>query len=548
MAKFDTISCMNFSSGSPERSEGITRREFVFGCVPAGLIAFESYVNGSWLTGISQVLVKMPAPSALSAGNTADHEFDVSREERDLNSEIIAYRQKLGFHGLPAEVTWTIESNKQWDKAPEAFEINTQEKNRSYGMMVEYITREILGDNATRIVKSAAYNSADPTVVGFENHNQTMQIPDSAHQIFDLPGFTVYILHEIIGHGTDPALGATPIYPPQLIAAIEHGKWRALSQAFSVEGQFLNHPKDMMYPVLKRKIGSTVGQSMVGKKENELTDSNGVEILHEEISKLAATRGRSLETIKYTKKVCSDLGERLVTLLRAGKFSFKGELEKAYTDAVEEACIEVYAEMVKYAICYPEKIGHNPDIIGGVTEIISAIRGKPVDLESLRQNITTIRSDILERYQAEAALVTNAIAPVNVPALSPGEIEKMKRDREELDRQEKAYRLFTTEGILPDNFSISDEQRSILQTYAKFYSLIIQRYPALNNEFELEYNRYNASFDPDLHMWETQKIEKALKPSIVREIIKNPGKFPETYVLIEQNRDILRRFINSPSF
>jgi hypothetical protein len=91
-----------------------------------------------------------------------------------------------------------------------------------------------------------------------------------------------------------------------MLIKVEHGKWKALSQMFSVEGQFLNHPGDLMYPLIKKRVGETVGYWYVaGQDFFNIFDEGSMSLVNSELEGVAKRRERKLQDVKFNKSACT---------------------------------------------------------------------------------------------------------------------------------------------------------------------------------------------------------------------------------------------------
>lgn len=468
----------------------------------------------------------------------------LSPEAKRMMSEITTFRESLGLDGLPAEVQPGLLKKELWLSNPDNYIDALPEKNKSYSLRIFEVIQILFGTNATRNIKGSKPDQQHPYGMSFDRGSRFCNVSDSVHDIHIKDQFTDFVLHEACGHGSDPAVGAS--YPPETLIRVEHGKWRALSQALSIPDQFLNHPDDLMSPMLRRSIGEAVGRFITGDQSNPMVDNQSVATVEQEVSEIARSRGKDVNSLKFNKRVCKEIGESLITLLREGKIGFVGELKKTYQDKLENACVEIYAEMVKYALVYPDKIQNNTHVIGGITEVISAVQGKSLeDMVALRNAIAKPSEEVLKRNGAEKAMILPATSPSSAPTLSPEEQEKARKQQEDFERGERAFQSFVENGTIPEAIVISDNQRETIQKFATLYSKIIQKYPTLKDTFAQE---YDENFDPELHIWEIREIEFAMDSGFVRDLTGSQSISDQMIVDMTNKNTILERFVNSSAF
>lgn len=481
-------------------------------------------------------------------------ELNMSPEMRQQLSEVITFRRSLGLEGLPLEIKEGMLRKDVWDQPPEKYVNSVPEKNISYSMRVFEIISKLFGDNATRNIKGCKIDQQYPFGLSFDLNTRCCNIADSIHEI-SLTDFTDYVLHEAIGHGSDPAVGA--IYPPEILAQVEHGKWQALSQAFSVPEQFFNHPGDAMLPLLKKSIGETVGRFMTGDKKVDIINPDNIDVLYTRLAKVAQKKGKDISNLKYNKATCKEVGDAIITLQRKGRISLTGDLKKTYQDTMEEACIEIYAEMFKYALIYPDKIQNNREIMGGIIEIISAIGGKSA-LTGLRVTLQNPHPEIQDRHTAEVNMLTPVVTapvdpsetePIRVltpsPTLSPEDLQTAVDQQKNFEKLQLAFQNFANFGTIPPTLVLSENQTQAVQKFGRLYARVLTRYPVLKDTFA---QQYNEEFDPEMHIWEIHEIEAAMDSGFVRDLTSSANISDQTLENINQRAAVLEKFVNSTNF
>lgn len=482
--------------------------------------------------------------------------MSLSAEGQKKLAEVAAFRKSLGLADLPVEVTVGLSNPEHWDKNKISFNNSLPAVNQSYGERIREIVDGLFGENGFRNIAGVKRDQEHPKGMSFDPNSRLCNVSDTIHETPIGDQFNNYVLHEACGHGTDPAVGAK--YPPEILAEVEHGKWRALSQCLSIPDQFLNHPSDSMFPLLKKYVGGAIALFMTGKDRRLISDSSSIPVIQEEIARIAEKRGKNIRTLKYNKAVCKEVGEVVMEMCRKGKIKFSGELKKVYQETMEIVCSETYAEMVKYALMYPDKIMSNRDVIEGIAEVIRAIRNDGSSSD-VRQVLSTPSPDVLYRNEQEKkALIALQSpeattpgqpppeSPILAPAeLSPEEIAKVKIEQEIFEKAENDFATFSTTGLWPQSLTVDASQYETFQEFALSYSRVVNRYPMLKNTFA---QQYNESFDPDLHYWEIQEIESAMESGFVRNVLLSDRLSPEIMKEIASKRDILTKFTKSSAF
>ena len=506
-----------------QRQNGISRRDF---------IKLALCIGGSALVG-------MKIDWATEKGEL----IGLPEEEAKMLSEITSFRESLGLEGLPDEIQPVLRKQEQWSGSPADYVDALPEKNKSYSMRTFEVIQIVFGNNATRIVKGSKPHPQHPYGMSFDGGSRFCNISDSAHSIPLEKEFTDYALHEACGYGSDPAVGAS--YPSEILVRVEHGKWRALSQAFSVPDQFLNHSRDLMLPMVKRSVGEMVGRFMVGDQKTSIVDDKNITEVRNEVDRIAREIGENSNDIKYNKAVCKEIGERLIALLRCGEIRFEGDLKEEYQQRMEAACREIYAEMFKYGLLYQDKIQYNSDVISGITEVISAIADNS-NMSDIAESISKPSDEILKRNKAEKIMLSSTSPETSIaPTLSPEEQERAKKQQEVTEKNERSFQLFSKAKGLPMNLEISGDQRDIAQHFSTIYSRVINKYPALK---ETSTQRYNESFDPQMHIWEIREIEEAMDSGFVRSLSESPSISDEMIKDMKKRIEVLENFVASPAF
>ena len=235
----------------------------------------------------------------------------------------------------------------------------------------------------------------------------------------------------------------------------------------------------------------------------------------------------------------------MIALLRCGEIRFEGDLKEEYQQRMEAACREIYAEMFKYGLLYQDKIQYNSDVISGITEVISAIADNS-NMSDIAESISKPSDEILKRNKAEKIMLSSTSPETSIaPTLSPEEQERAKKQQEVTEKNERSFQLFSKAKGLPMNLEISGDQRDIAQHFSTIYSRVINKYPALK---ETSTQRYNESFDPQMHIWEIREIEEAMDSGFVRSLSESPSISDEMIKDMKKRIEVLENFVASPAF
>ncbi len=515
----------------------MSRRAFlkVFG-VTAG-------AAGAWVIS-SSIAQFLPEVHAYSIPKQIENS-DLSNESKKMMSEIIKFRVSLGLEGLPAEVIPGLLKKDVWKPEQEDFTNLLPEKNKSYGIRIDELTRILFGKNSRRLVKGVRQDPSSPYGITFDTNARECLLDEDIHRIPIEKDFTDFVLHEAAGHGSDPSLNL-PL-PPDILIKTEYGKWMALSQCLSIEGQFLNHPNDLMFPLLKTSIGEKIGRTITENLNiSGLMHEENTGIVNQEITKIARARGKSIEDLKFNKKACKEIGEVLISLLRSGQIKFTGSLKKVFTDGMEKVCVEIYAEMVKYAVMYPNLIGQNLNITMGIENVFSAIQERPVNIEVLRGLIKQPGKDVLDRYVLEKTfLAKRPNESADIQTLTEKQQERARQEQEDFQRRNKAFKDFLDRGHIPGSLDVHSDQIESVAKFAKLTSRIVNKYPMLK---DTHIQQYDNLFDPNLHIWEIKEIERAMDTGFIRDLTADSNVSNHDLTQIINNNKILEKFVNSEAF
>lgn len=470
--------------------------------------------------------------------------------------KIREYRIKLGLTPYPKTILESvIKGNTEWQFASDPFKNELPETLYSYGMLNEHLQNSAFGENAGRLVRRIQVNPNSPNEFSFLGSSTdrvcTIGYNTSIHP---LDSYGITALHEAIGHGSDPSDNSL-LYPLPLLIDVEKGRAQMLSQAFDIEGQFYNHPNDLMYPLLKRKMGELIAnRSYKGNLsevfEGEIAPSVAKNIIHAECE----TQGPGAEELKFNKRMCERLGELFIDHNRSGAIPFSPEVKKVYTTQLESSLKEIYAEMVRLTLMDASLVENNNDIINGLTTVLSAIQGKDIDLEKVRSAMSAIPQEVVDRREMEVEWVA-ALLPK--PPLHPEfgksigyddnpQFLRARQQNTNFVRQVDAFTQFVSEGKLPDGVKSSYASAVCLE-FAQARSAIEGVYPFLKT---VTNPSLDSQFDPNLHIWEIHEVEGALANSYVRSLLTKLAEkpFEIDVAAVSQKTKILNKFIESPAF
>lgn len=430
-----------------------------------------------------------------------------------LQKEIIDFRSGLGLDPLPAELSSPVViSDEMWNDLKNVFKNEVPLENLLYGRRVEEIIRLVFGKYYTNLIKGVRVDKEAPVSMTFDSrfNVRMMNIPEDVNELVDLESFIKYVLHECVGHGTDPGLPEMDfIYSYDVLLRVEHGKWKALSQAMKVEGKFLNDKGDLMYPVLKMKVGESVAK--------ELVDRGGA------------------GGVKYNKRKCIELGGYMMEGLRSGKTKLPVEQESAYKVGLERILVEIYAEMVKYAVLYPDQIGYNIPIMEGVGEIISSIRGEKISLDQLRRDLLKPNEKVITEVK-KGATQNKKEGVISDSGVILPELKNAIPDD---------YENLVSKGILPKKLYVSESGEEFLKEFSSLYRQMIRLYPVLKDYVPYE---YRTDFDPEnLNIWDIREIELAMDARFVRNILTEKIISKEIIDSLKVKAEVIKKYLGTKS-
>jgi hypothetical protein len=465
----------------------------------------------------------------------------------DLDQKIIDtahYRELFQLPSLPDELK--EEQNaapRDLEKFTTTFENNLPSFMSSYGERVKQLSSIIFGPLSEGIVRSVTMNPSLTSYASFEQETRELTLSRNIHTGHPIDnGFLDIFMHEVAGHGSDLRNTKGLFSAPDRIRGA-HGKSRALSQALLVEGQFLHHPGDQMLPKIQLGLAMSIGQKYVDKSIQDYIKS-GMDNLLNALDQKAKEKGIKKEDLRFTRRTCVELGSELFYNVLTKRIILTGELYDSYVNTVEGALDEIYAEMVRYSILYPEKIFYNREIIEGVTEELSTLYRKPIDLVELREKIIEVPDEILRKFNEENDFLKNQ-EKLNA-IMTPEQKEQMKQETKRLEQMDIDFEKLTTEATLPESFyEFSQEIIDTMQRYANALTKVYTMHPEIKTALTND-----LLFDPNLHVWDTMEIASAANPNRIWNCINDPHyEFEvEGMDVIHYNIEWLEWFIQSDAF
>ncbi len=531
-----------------ERRKGITRRDF--NRIAVLMITFHFATKGI-LNLIDRSTV--PTQTALPTVQPTK-EAEIPGELMALMGEIQDYRSVLKLPGLPRELGSedALNAALNYDRDAEFpdFSMELPEHERSFAMRTKDVLEKVFGKNFNRLIDSVTANG-QPGHQEFNSVSRNINLTVDLHEMYNLDtGFDGLVLHEG-QHGIHPALHKG-LYPLDQLVKVSHGIWRALSKTSAYEKNLYG---GLIFPSVKRQITEAIAKKFVEDINLQgQVDLRGYSHITSLLSEIAAKKSVKIEQLKFSKKVCAELGEKLFDLILSGEITLQGDLQSEWIRMMEGGLIEIIADMFEAAILDPEKIGHDADVIGGVEEMMSAIQGRKVTVGEIRELLKEIPAEVLVRHEGERAflypespMVQETViineTPYAVPTLTSDELTDIKEYQETQQGTQDIFNDFITYSELPVYYSetLTADQLNVMEEYGKAVSAVYARYPTI---FEAV-SGHNMSFDPELHIWETRDIAVATDPNVIWNLLSDPTLVPDYLDRIRSRTEVLVGFINN---
>ncbi len=471
-----------------------------------------------------------------SSTETENHEVE--------SSKILNERFKLGIKSVPPELSQynSSKAREDWNK-DRAFENDLPPSMKEISDDTENLLKIILGRNYSKMVRGiriwggTAYSPGDGKVL----------VP----QFFSLSNkyFVMLMLHEALGHGTDPAVFLAPEngfkYPPEIFYNLEIAKWQMLSQSWSVPGEYLNLPEDEIHKVVWATSGRAVVEKYYFDNKN-FSNLEGALKLKELMDQTASELNMAPDTIVYTKKFNYLLGQKIQIEMANGSEFF---IQNSYEDNLSGSLVEIFAEMIKWSLLPKSmlsddprglstatKTQNNPIIQAAVRSWLENIRGETVDLDNVRE-------DLYKYYLTLPPVIpppvpkVGSIAPTQsaTPMVSP----TLTHDQMNYQKAQEIKDQFLVGQKLPPT------QDTVLSTYLNLYLEIDRIYPRAGEEHG-DPERSILVFDPPtLNVWETEKITQAMRNSRLDNLFL---KIAKKEALLQIEKDELAKDIETLKF
>lgn len=497
-------------------------------------------------------------PSHKERSEISRQTFEESLEKipevwRQYYNSIMEYRQAIGLSSPPPEIIENIvDPSDNWEYEEREFK-NTLPKNiESYGLRVKEIIDATFAGYSDNLVTEVSVDESGPSNTAFYS-GKPRKVVISRERKDTLTENDELILHEAVGHGSDPTLSPR-LYPTDILLRVERGKWRMLSQSFSVDGQFFQHPGDLMFPSLKRDIGEQIAKSFRDNQlESTVANSDSYSVVSDILTEISNEEGKPLGELKFNKRISRLVGDKVLTALKNGEIKFGGDLNTLYENKLDEKLVEIYAEMMRMALAHPEDIQYNEEILTGCQEIFSAIQDAPVNLDIIREVLQNPSQEIRERYEFEEKIQpdtkrnSNIILNANPNNLPVQEETRIAFEQNKtIQTQQDTFQSFYSGGLVPNTIDSDTALYSIVKNYAFICSQVSKKYSGI----ETSSPWLDESFDPQLDIWDIHEIERAANPVYVKALIRTLEDNPQRVNVeeIKQKTDTLANFYTSPAF
>lgn len=324
---------------------------------------------------------------------------------------------------------------------------------------------------------------------------------------------------------------------------------------FDVKEQFLNHPGDMMKSFLARTMGKEIGFAFTKKAEQECLNWIGIAFLDDEIDKISKESGATKETVKFNKKNCKRIGMALINGQRTSGIMFRDLAQETYESSMQTVATEMYAEMIKYSLLYPDLIGNDSKIINGINLVFNTISNGLFNFQSAREILRKIdNSHIQERNDIEQEIINNPLEQeINV---EQSDVEKDQaiinekveiiEDLQVVKDNKLSYEECTTSGELQGSERFDSDNLELAKKYMRTVKQIVATYPILMRGFA---SHLDEIFDPYLHIWEIEKIESAMESGFISKLLFDEIDDQQQISKdLTEKTQVLVDFINSEAF
>ena len=262
----------------------------------------------------------------------------------------------------------------------------------------------LLGSSLEKILRRIR-KGEDDTFFGFTMEEGYLNIPPKQETLekMNRADLVDVVIHEVGGHGVDPdGLNVQESLTPLQILKMSSLKWRALSYADRIPNLFENHPQDtsgIKLDEFKIKLGDNFKTASF---QSEMLGDGLVQGTPEAMQRVTDVYSRYIDVLKQHKDernyqmVCLLMGSELSNGIKSGSIELLDQdLIKDYNDALEFRHKEIFAEMVKYSIMYPdllEETEEGKNIKDCVQEFYRILRKEPkLQLEDLQAQLMQIQ-------------------------------------------------------------------------------------------------------------------------------------------------------------
>ncbi|MFZ1721406.1 MAG: hypothetical protein WAU07_02775 [Microgenomates group bacterium] len=457
----------------------------------------------------------------------------LSQKEKIQLSSIFTYRKKIGLKGLPVYFDLSkllsqdvLLSNNKMEPSIS----NSSKTVRSYRIWAEKMAREVFGARAWNIINGFY---TDRINQGTHYSNNGVHIPTKIHEYYpQLYNATGLFLHEMIGHAadTEALFNEDRLLPKSTIIAVEYGKWKMLSQAFNVRGEFFNHRGDLMMPKIKLATAREFAKALKIEKINPsllILDSHKRKNVLDAL--LKKTGKQRLEDIVFNRHVCTLLGDILFEQCNPRESIVLSErLMEIYTSALDSALVEIYAEMMRTTLePNPDRlksnnfmsIRENNLISDGVKTIIEAYRGEKVNLERIRNKLKHPPLKLLILHKQEHFLYYAPTLSNRFDSDSEVELSEQDQFEQEVPVVENVRSLyedverFYKEGKVPENQYSGEKIEHITQFSQLVHSVVsIRDFSGLQSQAK--------EFDhDDYDIWMLDKLFDLFNPRVIENLV-----------------------------
>lgn len=423
---------------------------------------------------------------------------------------------------------------------------------KSYEYELERILTLCLGERQYNLVREIGNDVNEGGGGLFKGKVRSLNMLTHYYTPFEF-AYRETAVHEI-AHAIDPRLILYMIFSlynlPDLIKITE-GHSLALTQIDKIENRYINDPSSYNIPYLHRIIGEGLIKSvLLAGYPEETTTPSGHDLVVSMLDEILKENPSKNNQIIYTKKLCLALGQKCFPMLTTGDIPMKDGVFKTdwYEWIIEEVSEEIFGNMMADAICDPESIHYNRDVIDGISTMLATINSAFTHISDLRTEIlkpspkteALYALDTVDKEIIQEAI--ESLPEIAAPALQD-EIQKLSLGQE--------YDNYYQRGILPSVFTNLDQDKvNLLAHYGELISRCYSAYPTIINGVWND----DLTFDPwFLHVWETENIAFAANPNFVKDIVLDPkminSYLDETDIKSIQNRiQILESFSNNPNF